>query len=349
MSSSSPSPRYYWGDSPAPEEYYLSQNIRNHQSFFPTPHGNLFTQSFLPIDPASGDPLPVRATVFLTHGYGSDSSWLFQRIALAFAHWGYAAFCADLLGHGQSDGLRCYLGDLDSVAAAPLLFFSSVRRSPAFSPLPAFLFGESMGGLVTLLIYLKSMDDGLWSGVILSAPLIRIPDQMQPSRLRLFAFGLLFGLADTWEAMPETNMVGRAIKDPDRLRVIAANPRRYRGKPRVGTMRELLRVTEIVQGRLAEVRVPFLVMHGTDDGVTSPEGTRMLYERAVSEDKEMVIYEGMYHSLIQGEPEENSGRVLGDMRRWIEERVRRYGGGGDGVVPVVGVEGEGDVVGGDGV
>lgn len=347
--SSPPSPRYFWGDSPAPEAYYLSQNVRNSQSYFPTPFGRLFTQSFLPIDPSSGGLLPVKATVFLTHGYGSDSSWLFQRIAIAFAQWGYAAFCADLLGHGRSDGLRCYLGDLDAIAAAPLSFFSSVRRRPGFSSLPAFLFGESMGGLVTLLIYLKSMDDDLWSGVILSAPLIQIPEQMQPSRVRLFVFGLLFGLADTWEAMPETNMVGKAIKDPDRLRIIAANPRRYRGRPRVGTMRELLRVTEIVQRRLVEVKVPFLVVHGTDDGVTSPEGTRMLYERAVSEDKEMVIYEGMYHSLIQGEPEENSGRVLGDMRRWIEERARRYGGGVAGVVPTVEIEGEGDVVGGNDV
>lgn len=334
MSSSPPpsSPPYFWGDSPSPEEYYHSQNILHHQSYFPTPHGRLFTQSFLPISPSSGELLPIKATIFFTHGYGSDSSWLFQKIPISFAQSGFAAFTADLLGHGRSDGLRCYLGDLDSVAAAPLSFFSSVRRSPDFAPLPSFLFGESMGGLVTLLIYLKSIDSDLWTGMILSAPLIQIPDAMQPSRIRLFLFGLFFGLADTWEAMPETNMVGRAIKDPERLRVIAANPMRYRGRPRVGTMRELLRVTEIVQKRLVEVKVPFLVVHGTEDGVTSPEGTRMLYERAASEDKEMVLYEGMYHSLIQGEPEENSARVLGDMRRWIEERVRRCGGGvaGDG-------------------
>lgn len=323
---SAPSPKYFWGDSPEPEEYYGSHGVRNHQSYFPTPHGRLFTQSFLPVD-SSGDLAPVKASVFMTHGYGSDSGWLFQKICISFATWGFAVFCADLLGHGRSDGLRCYLGDLESVAAAPLLFFSSVRRNPEFSALPAFLFGESMGGLVTLLMYLQSISDDLWTGIILSAPLIQIPEDMKPSRIRLFAYGLLFGLADTWEAMPEQNMVGKAIKDPDRLRVIASNPRRYTGKPRVGTMRELMRVTEIVRQRLGEVRVPFLVVHGTSDGVTAPEGSKMLYEKSESEDKEIVLYEGMYHSLIQGEPEENSSRVLGDMRRWIDERTWRYGGG----------------------
>ncbi|KAK8955503.1 hypothetical protein KSP40_PGU013853 [Platanthera guangdongensis] len=329
-------PKYFWGDAPEPEQYYASQGVRNHQSYFPTPHGRLFTQSFLPIDPSSGALAPVKASVFMTHGYASDSGWLFQKICIAFAQWGFAVFCADLLGHGRSDGLRCYLGDLESVAAAPLSFFSSVRRKPEFSALPAFLFGESMGGLVTLLMYLQSISDDLWTGIILSAPLIQIPEDMKPSRIRLFIYGLLFGLADTWEAMPEQNMVGKAIKDPDRLRVIAANPRRYTGKPRVGTMRELMRVTEIVHRRLGEVKVPFLVVHGTSDGVTSPEGSRMLYEKSESEDKELVLYEGMYHSLIQGEPEENSSRVLGDMRRWIEERTRRYGGGAvaaGGIVP----------------
>lgn len=110
----------------------------------------------------------------------------------------------------------------------------------------------------------------------------------------------------------------------------------------MGTMRELMRVTEILHGRFGEVRVPFLVVHGTNDGLAEPAGSRMLYEKAASEDKEIVIYEGMYHSLVQGEPEENSGRVLADMRRWIEERARRYGGAAvasGGIVPSGVVEG----------
>jgi caffeoylshikimate esterase len=37
------------------------------------------------------------------------------------------------------------------------------------------------------------------------------------------------------------------------------------------------------------------------------------------------MYEGMYHSLIQGEPDENANLVLKDMRGWIDERVERYG------------------------
>lgn len=314
-----PPPPNFWGDMPE-EEYYASQGVRNSKSYFETPHGKLFTQSFLPLDPT----LPIKATVFMSHGYGSDTGWMFQKICISYANWGYAVFAADLLGHGRSDGIRCYLGDLNKVAAASLCFFKSVRVSDEYKNLPAFLFGESMGGLATLLMYFQSEKD-LWTGLIFSAPLFVIPEPMKPSKVHLFMYGLLFGLADTWAAMPDNKMVGKAIRDPEKLKIIASNPRRYTGKPRVGTMRELARQCEYVQNNFDKVTVPFLTVHGTADGVTCPTGSKMLYERASSEDKTLKLYEGFYHSLIQGEPDESANLVLADMRAWIDERVERYG------------------------
>lgn len=96
-------PPNFWGYMPE-EEYYTSQGVRNGKEYFETPNGKLFTQSFLPLDQK------VKATVYMTHGYGSDTGWMFQKICISFATWGYAVFAADLLGHGRSDGIRCYLG-----------------------------------------------------------------------------------------------------------------------------------------------------------------------------------------------------------------------------------------------
>jgi caffeoylshikimate esterase len=97
-------PPNFWGDMPE-EEYYASQGVTNTQSHFEMPNGKVFTQGFLPLDKK------VKATVYMTHGYGSDTGWLFQKICINFATWGYAVFAADLLGHGRSDGLRCYMGN----------------------------------------------------------------------------------------------------------------------------------------------------------------------------------------------------------------------------------------------
>ncbi|XP_026385822.1 caffeoylshikimate esterase-like [Papaver somniferum] len=309
-------PPNFWGDMPE-EEYYTSQGVRNTKSYFETIHGKLFTHAFLPLD------LPIKGTVYMTHGYGSDAGWLFQKICINYATWGYAVFAADLLGHGRSDGIRCYLGEMEKVAAASLSYFVSVRNSEPYRQLPAFLFGESMGGLATMVMYFQSEPE-TWTGLIFSAPLFVIPENMKPSKIHLFMYGLLFGMADTWAAMPDNKMVGKAIKDPEKLKIIASNPRRYTGPPRVGTMREISRMCDYIQNNFSKVTAPFLTVHGTSDGVTCPSSSRLLYEKASSEDKSLKIYEGMYHSLIQGEPDENSQRVLDDMREWIDERVKRY-------------------------
>ncbi|KAJ1691242.1 hypothetical protein LUZ63_015397 [Rhynchospora breviuscula] len=323
MSSPIPStPRFFWGDQPEEAEFYASQGIKHQQSFYQSPYGRIFTQSFHPIDRGMGEDVPIKGVVFMTHGYGSDTSWLFQTTAIAYATWGYAVYCADLLGHGRSDGIPGYIGDFEAVASASLSFFLSVRKDPVYADLPAFLFGESMGGAVTLLMCLQSPPDA-WTGVILSAPLLIMLEDRKPSKLRLLLFGLLFGIAETWQAMPNKG-VQNLFRDPDRVRIIRANPRQYTGIPRVGTVREIVRICEYLQESFTTVTVPFLTVHGTADGMTAPEGSKMLFEKAQSKDKSLILYEGFYHSLIQGESEENRKRVLGDMREWIDERIKRY-------------------------
>ncbi|KAJ3688689.1 hypothetical protein LUZ61_017853 [Rhynchospora tenuis] len=294
MSSPVPSsPRFFWGDQPEEAEFYASQGVKHHRSFYQSPYGRIFTQSFHPIDRETGEDVPIKGVVFLTHGYGSDTGWLFQTTAIAYATWGYAAY---------------------------------LRKDPVYAELPAFLLGESMGGAATMMMYLRSPPD-TYTGVILSAPLFIMPEEMKPSKLRLFLFSLLFGIAETWQAMPDNMVVRNSIRDPERLRIMRANPRQYTGTFRVGTMRELARICEYLQGCFTTVTVPFLAVHGTIDGITAPEGWKMLYEKAQSKDKRLILYEGFYHSLIQGESEENSKRVLADMREWIDERVKRYGCG----------------------
>ncbi|PWA37542.1 hypothetical protein CTI12_AA589470 [Artemisia annua] len=140
-------------------------------------------------------------------------------------------------------------------------------------------------------------------------------------------YGLLFGLADKWAVMPDPRVGARAIRDVEKQKILEMNPKLYLGKPRVGTMREVVRVTNYLQQNFEKVRVPFFTAHGTADGLASHSGSEMLYEKAATakEDKELKLYEGMYHSLINGEPDEDANRVLGDMRAWIDDKAKKFG------------------------
>lgn len=88
----------------------------------------------------------------------------------------------------------------------------------------------------------------------------------------------------------------------------------------MGTVIELIRVTDLINSRLSDVEIPFIVIHGRADVVTDPEVSRELYELAKSEDKTIKIYEGMMHSLLFGETDENVAIVRGDILKWLNGR-----------------------------
>ncbi|KAK1416808.1 hypothetical protein QVD17_25925 [Tagetes erecta] len=311
-----PPPPFFWGETPE-DEYYKSQNVRNSKSYHQTPNAKIFTQSWLPLNQ------PIKATVFMTHGYTQDTSWCFQEICIAYAKWGYAVFAADLIGHGRSDGLPGYIGNMDEAAANSLSYFVGVRRSEEYRTLPAFLLGESMGALITVLMYFQS-DPDTWSGLIFLSPVFVIPKAIIPSKLHLMMYGLLYGLADTWAVMPEYRMGVKVVRDIEKLKLLIANPKRYAGKPRVGTMREIMRVTNYLQKNFEKVKVPFFMAQGTLDGLVCHSGSEMLFEKAETAKayKCLKLYEGMYHSLINGEPDEAVDLVLGDMKVWIDDIIQ---------------------------
>lgn len=306
-------PANYWGAA-SEADFYESAGVQQSKSFFDTPHGRLFTQSWLPV----GSSAP-RALVFFTHGYASDSSWMFQSVPITFAQWGYAAFAADLLGHGLSDGLPGYVADVNTTAAAALCYYKSVRDRPENAQFRKFLFGESFGGGLTFLMLLQ--DPHGWDGAIFTAPLFILPKPVAPSPLRLFGYSLLLGFAETWPVMPQNNVKGNVFHDLERAKVVLMNPRRYALPARVGTMRQITRLCKIFMQRAGEISTPFLVMHGTSDTCTAHEGSQMLIDKAKSSDKTIHLYEGFYHSLIQCELKDNRERVLADLRMWIDART----------------------------
>jgi acylglycerol lipase len=63
------------------------------------------------------------------------------------------------------------------------------------------------------------------------------------------------------------------------------------------------------------------VQHGLADRVTDPKLSQALYDEARSEDKSIRLYDGMWHSLTNGEPNENIEQVLDDSMNWILERI----------------------------
>ncbi|RYQ92809.1 hypothetical protein Ahy_B09g099056 isoform B [Arachis hypogaea] len=268
------------------EEFYARHSVSHGSEFITNPRGlKLFTQWWLPLPPAT-----VTGTLALVHGFTGESSWFLQLTAIYFAKAGFATCAIDHQGHGFSDGLIAHIPDINPVVDDCIAFFDEFRSR--FDPsLPSFLYSESLGGAIALLITL---------------------------RLREAA-----AIIPTWRVVPTRGSIPDvSFKVEWKRKLALASPRRKVARPRASTAQELLRICRELQGRFEEVEVPFLVVHGGDDVVCDPACVEELYARAASKDKTLKVYPGMWHQLV-GEPEESVELVFGDMLEWLRARSIR--------------------------
>ncbi|KAL5054286.1 hypothetical protein RYX36_034968 [Vicia faba] len=306
---------FYWGYTPE-EQYYKQQLITSTKSTFTTPRNlTLFTRSWLP-NPTT----PPRALIFMIHGYGNDISWTFQSTPIFLAQMGFACFALDLQGHGQTQGLKAFVPNVDLVVQDCLSYFNSIKQDPKFEALPCFLFGESMGGAICLLIHFT--DPRGFQGAILVAPMCKISDKVRPRWPIPQILTFLARFFPTLAIVPTPDLLYKSVKVDHKKVIAEMNPLRYRGKPRLGTVVELLRVTDILSRKLCDVELPFIVLHGSADVVTDPEVSRELYEEARSEDKSIKVFDGMMHSLLFGETDENVEIVRSDILQWLNARCK---------------------------
>lgn len=171
-----------------------------------------------------------------------------------------------------------------------------------------------------MLISLKNPT--LFKGAILIAPMCKISDKVKPKWPIPEILTLVGKILPTLPIVPTPDILEKSVKVPEKKVIAVMNPLRYNGKPRLGTVIELLRVTDYLSGKLSDVRIPFIVLHGRDDCVTDPDVSLALYEEAKSDDKSIKIYDGMLHSLLFGETDENVEVVRMDILCWLNDRCK---------------------------
>ncbi|KAG2619787.1 hypothetical protein PVAP13_3NG136900 [Panicum virgatum] len=231
---------------------------------------------------------------------------------------GYGVFGIDYEGHGKSMGTRCYIQKFDNLVADCEQFFKSICNMEDYRNKSRFLYGESMGGPLTLLLHRK--DPAFWDGAVLVAPMCKISEKVKPHPVVVTLLTKVEDIIPKWKIVPTKEIIDSTFKDPVKREKIRKNKLIYQDKPRLKTALELLRTSKDVEGNLSEVRMPFFVLHSKADTVTDPEVSRALYERSASTDKTFKLYPGMWHGLTAGEPDENVELVLSDILAWLDQR-----------------------------
>ncbi|WCJ25373.1 alpha/beta-Hydrolases superfamily protein [Euphorbia peplus] len=275
----------------------------------------IFTKSWIP---KSSSP---KAVVCICHGYGDTCTFFMEGVARKVAYSGFAVFAMDYPGFGLSEGLHGFVPSFDVLVDDVIEHYSKVKEDPAFSSLPSFLLGESMGGAVALKVHLKQPN--AWNGAILSAPMCKIADDMVPP---LLVKKLLIGVANilpTRKLVPVKDMAALALRDLKKREQAAYNVIAYKGKPRLKTALELLNTTQEIEQHLEDVSLPLLILHGEADVITDPSVSKALYEKSCSKDKKFKLYKESYHGLLGGEPDEMIIQVFSDIISWLDDHSKQ--------------------------
>jgi acylglycerol lipase len=251
---------------------------------------------------------PPQAIVVLVHGINEHSGRYAQLAADLTGH-GYAVYAMDLRGHGRSDGDRVMIGSFDDYLDDVEVFLDRVaKREPGKT---LFLFGHSMGGAIVALLAITRPPKV--RGLILSSPALSIAGSVFPVLRKLAGF-----FSAVWPTLRVVG-IGHRFISHDRAVVTAFqnDPLVYHGRLPVRTGAEVLRAASCIQSQMEAVRLPLLILHGTGDFMTDPNGSRQLYRRAGSSDKTLRLYPGLYHEVFS-EPER--GQAVTDLLAWLDAR-----------------------------
>jgi alpha-beta hydrolase superfamily lysophospholipase len=175
-----------------------------------------------------------------------------------------------------------------------------------------FIVGHSVGGTIAANFTINHPDE--FDGLILSGPTIIPGSSLSPVKI-VMAKLLSLILPKIGVDRIDASAISRdkAVVDG-----YINDPLVYRGKISARLGVELIRAMQIIKLQRQKIKLPILIMHGTDDRLSDPEGSLMLYERVGSPDKSIKLYNGFYHEIFN-EPE--SEKVFRYMEAWLVDHL----------------------------
>jgi alpha-beta hydrolase superfamily lysophospholipase len=234
-----------------------------------------------------------------------------------FAASGIACIAYDQRGHGRSPGARADVQHFSQFADD----FATIRCGVAarYPRLPIFVWGHSLGSIVALCSALDPRNT--LSGAITTGCAVRALPAL-PVRAWCWTSALA-GVLPTIRVNPGLT-VQFLSRDPKVQQDYLRDPL-VQQTVAVRLLAELACACGRVLHYAPAIRIPWLAVHGADDPIAPPAGSRDLVARLGSTDKQLVIEPGLLHE-VHNEAEPAATRFRERVVSWIRERENRVAG-----------------------
>jgi len=253
-----------------------------------------------------------KAVIVLIHGLGEHTG-RYTHVGKALTDAGYALTGFDLRGHGKSGGARGHSPSLDAFMQDIRQFFQQVTQR--YPETPQFLYGHSLGGLLSL-AYALQYSAGL-KGVIVTGAGLRSPLQEQKGKIAMVnMLGSLLPVLTVPSGLDATTI----SRDAEVVQKYVNDPLVH-DKSSLGLGKSALSAIDLCFARAKEFPLPLLMMHGTADKLTYPSGSEDFARlaREAGGDVTLKLWDGLYHE-IHNEPEK--AEVFQTMIAWLGWHLR---------------------------
>ncbi|WFD02817.1 acylglycerol lipase [Malassezia obtusa] len=243
---------------------------------------------------------PMNADVYLVHGINDYSGKVMPQ-ALGLMMSGFRTVALDMPGFGRSTGLHAYVPTLllNTNALDAVMYhvrmWDEVNQLEGLESRKRYAQGSSMGGFTVL--YHAAMHPPVASvkqggpaenrrlaldGVAVSAPMLQIAPESRPNMF-IEAIGRLLSVVAG--RLPLARAIkGNVSDDPKYVQALTS---------------EWNHLNEV----MSQIQCPVAIHHGSNDRVTSPDGSRAFFDRLHVQPKMLRIWPGIEHAMLKSTPE----------------------------------------------
>jgi alpha-beta hydrolase superfamily lysophospholipase len=261
----------------------------------------LYAQSWMP------EKKPL-AMVNIVHGF-KDHSGRFTAWANKLTHEGFGVMAVDLRGHGRSAGRRGYAGKFNKYLQDVKVLCLKSRQM--FGDVPHFLYGHSLGGNIVT-NYLMA-GNSLPDAAVITSPWFTLATK--PSVFTLASASMMRHLLP-W-VMVKSDLNPNALSHDPRVAEDYLHDPLVHNKISPRLFFEIEEKGLKASRNIYKINIPLLVMHGSDDTITSCKQTRAFVLNAghLTTYKE---WPGCFHELHNDILAEEVFRFL---VQWLKKQV----------------------------
>lgn len=253
-------------------------------------------------------PVPGATIRFaVVHGLGEHSG-RYERFARGMARFGMATSAVDLRGHGESAGKRGHVDSWTQWVEDASAFISHVESEASGEVVPL---GHSFGGVVMLSTVLAGKLSRA-RRFILSSPALKLKAEVPAWKLSL---SRLTSAVAPRLAMNNEVDAGTISRIPEIVEAYRTDPLVH-GQISSRTFTEWQQAARQDLDRAGEIRMPFLILAGTDDRLVDPAGSKDLH-RMAPVTSELRLLEGRYHEPFN---DADSEEVFALIAEWLGNR-----------------------------